>query len=169
MHVVIGLLGLVAVLAATVATEGSHAFTGFLHRPALLLLVLAPPFVALTSYRPEELWETARAVLRAIRRSPSRARAALYGDLSRFAADHRRGRRDRADRGGGRVLPVVVAQAQRGRADLAGARGAGDGPGGDHPGPHRALARPLQFHPAGPLHGAGAALHLVRIGACERP
>src|SRR5467141_3377912 len=92
MHVVIGLLGLVAVLAATVATEGSHAFTGFLHRPALLLLVLAPPFVALISYRPEELWETARAVLRAIRRSPSRARAALYDGVSPFAADPRRGR-----------------------------------------------------------------------------
>lgn len=92
MHVVIGILGLVAVLAATVTSEGSHTFTGFLHRPALLLLVLAPPFVALTSYRPEELWETARAVLRAIRRSPSRARAALYEDLSRFAADHKRGR-----------------------------------------------------------------------------
>ena len=30
--------------AATVATEGSHTFTGFLHGPALLLLVLAPPF-----------------------------------------------------------------------------------------------------------------------------
>ena len=71
MHVVIGVLGLAAVLAATVATEGSHTFTGFLHRPALLLLVLAPPFVALTSYRPEELWETIRTVLRAIRRSPS--------------------------------------------------------------------------------------------------
>ena len=92
MHVVIGLLGLAAVLAATVTTEGAHSFTGYLHRPALLLLVLAPPFVALTSYRPEELWETVRAVVRAVRRAPSRARASLYEDLSRFAADFRRGR-----------------------------------------------------------------------------
>jgi chemotaxis protein MotA len=91
MHVVIGLLGLAAVLAATVATEGAHTFNGFLHRPALLLLVLAPPFVALTSYRPEELWETLRAVLRAVRHSPSRARAELYEDLTRFAAEHKRG------------------------------------------------------------------------------
>ena len=52
MHVIIGLLGLVAVLIATVAGEGSQTFTGYLHRPALLLLLLAPPFVALTSYRP---------------------------------------------------------------------------------------------------------------------
>jgi len=92
MHVVIGLLGLVAVLAATIATEGAHTFTGYLHRPALLLLVLAPPFIALTSYRPEELWETMRDVLRAVRRAPSRARAGLYEDLTRFAADFRRGR-----------------------------------------------------------------------------
>jgi len=92
MHVVIGLLGLAAVLAATVVTEGAHTFTGFVHRPALLLLLLAPPFIALTSYRPEELWETVRDVLRAVRRSPSRARAELYDELSRFAADHRRGR-----------------------------------------------------------------------------
>jgi len=58
MHVFIGIVGVIAVLAVTVATESSHAFTGFLHRPALLLLVLAPPFIALTSYRPEELLET---------------------------------------------------------------------------------------------------------------
>jgi chemotaxis protein MotA len=92
MHVVIGLLGLAAVLAATVSMDGAHTFGGFLHRPALLLLLLSPPFVALTSYRPEELWETVRAVFRAVRRSPSRVRAELYEDLSRFAADYRRGR-----------------------------------------------------------------------------
>jgi len=92
MHVVVGLLGLAAVLAATVVTEGSHTFTGFLHRPALLLLVLAPPFVALTSYRPEEIWDTVRAVVRALRRAPSRARAELYDEVTRFAAEFRRGR-----------------------------------------------------------------------------
>jgi chemotaxis protein MotA len=92
MHVIIGLLGLAAVLVATVSNEGAHTFTGYLHRPALLLLLLAPPLVALTSYRPEELWETVRSVLRAVRRSPARARAGLYEDLSRFAAEHRRGR-----------------------------------------------------------------------------
>jgi len=92
MHVIIGLLGLAAVLVATVSNEGAHTFTGYVHRPALLLLLLAPPLVALTSYRPEELWETVRSVLRAMRRSPARARAGVYEDLSRFAAEHRRGR-----------------------------------------------------------------------------
>ena len=92
MHVFIGIAGVIAVLAITVATEGAHAFTGFLHRPALILLVFAPPFVALTSYRPEELLETVREVLRALRSTPSRARAELYEDVSRFASEFRRGR-----------------------------------------------------------------------------
>jgi chemotaxis protein MotA len=91
MHVVVGLLGLAAILAATVATEGSQAFTGFLYRPALILLVLAPPFAALISYHPEQLWETVLAVVRAVRRAPSRARAELYDDVARFAAGFRRG------------------------------------------------------------------------------
>jgi chemotaxis protein MotA len=92
MHVFIGIAGVIAVLAVTVATEGSHAFTGFLHRPALILLVLAPPFIALTSYRPEELLETIKEVFRALRSTPSRARSELYDDVTRFASELRRGR-----------------------------------------------------------------------------
>ena len=92
MHVFIGIAGVIAVLAVTVATEGSHAFTGFLHRPALLLLVLAPPFIALTSYRPEELLETVKEIFRALHSTPSRARAELYDDVTRFASEFRRGR-----------------------------------------------------------------------------
>src|SRR5436309_14666115 len=92
MHVFIGIVGVIAVLAVTVATESSHAFTGFLHRPALLLLVLAPPFIALTSYRPEELLETVKEIFRALHSTPSRARAELYDDVTRFASEFRRGR-----------------------------------------------------------------------------
>ena len=92
MHVFIGIAGVIAVLAVTVTTGGSHAFTGFLHRPALLLLLLAPVFIALTSYRPEELLDTIKEVLRALRTTPTRARSELYDDVTRFASELRRGR-----------------------------------------------------------------------------
>jgi chemotaxis protein MotA len=92
MHVLVGLFGFAAVLAATMAAEQSHKFTGFLHPPALLLLGFAPVCAALVSYRPEELRDAFAAVARALRRAPSRARAELYDELTRFAAEARRGR-----------------------------------------------------------------------------
>ena len=93
MHVFVGLLGLAAVFWATiVAGQSTHNFTGFLHKPALILLCLAPPFIAVISYRLEELLDTLRSVAQALRRSPSRARAELFDDLTRFATEVRRGR-----------------------------------------------------------------------------
>jgi len=92
MHILVGLAGLAAVFYATVAMGQSHSFTGILHRPALILLGLAPPFIALVSYRTEELVDTLRSVAQALRRSPSRARAELFDDLTRFASEFRRGR-----------------------------------------------------------------------------
>jgi len=92
MHVFVGLAGLAAVFYATIVSGQSHAFGGFLHKPALILLGLAPPFIALVSYRPEELFDTVRSILRALRRSPSQARTELFDDLTRFASEVRRGR-----------------------------------------------------------------------------
>jgi chemotaxis protein MotA len=92
MHVLVGLFGFAAALAATMAAEQSHKFTGFLHPPALLLLGIGPICAALVSYRPEELRDAIAAVARALRRPPSRARAELYDELTRFAAESRRGR-----------------------------------------------------------------------------
>jgi chemotaxis protein MotA len=93
MHIVIGLAGLAAVFYATLVTGQSHTFTsGLVHRPALILLGLAPPFIALVSYRAEELVDTLRCIAQALRRSPSRARAELFDDLTRFASEVRRGR-----------------------------------------------------------------------------
>jgi len=92
MHILVGLAGLAAVFYATVVTGQSHNFTGILHRPALILLGLAPPFIALVSYRPEELLDTVRSIAQGLRRAPSRARAELFEDLTRFASEVRRGR-----------------------------------------------------------------------------
>lgn len=92
MHVLVGLAGLAAVFYATFVTGQSQAFHGILHRPALILLGLAPPCIALVSYRPEELLDAVRSIARALRRSPSLARAELFDDLTRFATEVRRGR-----------------------------------------------------------------------------
>jgi chemotaxis protein MotA len=93
MHVVFGILGLAGTLLATVALEHTQVrFTGLLYGPALLLLLAAPPFVALTSHGLEQILATVQAVWRAIRFSPRRSRAQLYDELTRFAAEARRGR-----------------------------------------------------------------------------
>ena len=83
MHVIFGILGLAATLALTVALEHTQVrFTGLLYGPALLLLLAAPPCIALTSHGVEQLAATAHAVWGAIRFSarsfparPSRAQS----------------------------------------------------------------------------------------------
>ena len=87
MHVFVGLAGLAAVFYATIVSGQSHAFGGFLHKPALILLGLAPPFIALVSYRPEELFDTVRSIVRALRRSPSQARTELFPRAHHAATD----------------------------------------------------------------------------------
>jgi chemotaxis protein MotA len=93
MHVIVGIAGLLGVLYATVALgQSDTTFTGLVYRPAMLLLVGGPVFIALTSHKLEELGACARLVWRAIRFSPARSRAVLHEELSRFAAEVRRGR-----------------------------------------------------------------------------
>src|SRR5207302_8118157 len=92
MHVIVGLMGLAAVLAATVAGEQTHQFTGLFHKPALLLVGVAPLCIGLISYGFEEVRDCARELWQAVCTTPARARSRLYEELTRFAAEARRGR-----------------------------------------------------------------------------
>ena len=93
MHVAFGMLGFAAVLAATVLLEQREAaFSGLIYRPALLLLCAGPLFISLISHKLEELAICARSVFKAMRFSATRSRAMLHEELSRFAAEVRRGR-----------------------------------------------------------------------------
>jgi chemotaxis protein MotA len=93
MHVAFGMLGFAAVLAATVVLEQKEAaFSGLVYRPALLLLVAGPLFISLISHKVEELLICGRTVWKAMRFSATRSRAVLHDELSRFAAEVRRGR-----------------------------------------------------------------------------
>jgi chemotaxis protein MotA len=93
MHVAFGMLGFVAVLAATIFLEQREAsFSGLFYRPALLLLCLGPLFISLTSHKLEELLICVRTLWRAMRFSATRSRAILHDELARFAAEVRRGR-----------------------------------------------------------------------------
>ncbi|MGZ6125040.1 MAG: MotA/TolQ/ExbB proton channel family protein [Myxococcales bacterium] len=93
MHVAIGMLGFAAVLAATVLLEQREAaFSGLFYRPALLLLCAGPLFISLVSHKVEELFICVRTVWKAMRFSATRSRAILHDELSRFAAEVRRGR-----------------------------------------------------------------------------
>ena len=93
MHVIFGLAGLVGVLTATIILEQSNtAFTGVFYAPACLLLVMGPLFISLVSHKLDELSGTLRMVGRAIRFAPARSREGLYDELTRFAAEVRRGR-----------------------------------------------------------------------------
>jgi chemotaxis protein MotA len=93
MHVLIGIIGLAAVLAYTaLAGHSSQAFAGLLYWPAVVLLVLGPWFMAITSYSFEELAGCARATLRAFKFRAGRSREALFGELSRFALEVRKRR-----------------------------------------------------------------------------
>jgi chemotaxis protein MotA len=87
------MLGFAAVLAATVLLEQKEAaFSGLFYRPALLLLCAGPLCISLISHKVEELAFSARTVWKAIRFSAARSRALLHEELSRFAAEVRRGR-----------------------------------------------------------------------------
>jgi chemotaxis protein MotA len=93
MHVAIGMLGFAAVLAATVLLEQKEAaFSGLVYRPALLLLCAGPLFISLISHKLEELAICGRTVWKAVRFSATRSRAILQNELSRFAAEVRRGK-----------------------------------------------------------------------------
>ena len=93
MHVAFGILGFAAVLAATVLLEQKEAtFSGLFYRPALLLLCAGPLFISLISHKFDELGTSARTLWKAVRFSAVRSRAILQDEVSRFAAEVRRGR-----------------------------------------------------------------------------
>lgn len=88
MHVLIGLVGLAAIL-AYIITGGHGAFTGVIHPPSLLLLGAAPLCMALVSYRVNELRQAAIDLWAALRFDAPRSRAELYDALTRFASELR--------------------------------------------------------------------------------
>ena len=89
MHVLVGILGFAAVLAAAFLTEETRGFTGAFYLPAALLVGVGPPFLALVSYRGKEVLRCSIAVWHAARFDAGRSRTALYEDLARFAAELR--------------------------------------------------------------------------------
>ena len=89
LRVLVGLTGLAATVTLSLSLERGESFTGLLHAPALVLLVFAPPWMVVISYPLEELTGCLRVLSRSIRMVPSRSRAALFDDLSRFAAELR--------------------------------------------------------------------------------
>ncbi len=92
MHVLIGLIGLSGLLYYTATSGHTHAFSGLLYVPALVLLVFAPLFIAMISYSFEQLWTCATALKRSFGYSARKSRAALYEDLMRFATEIRQRR-----------------------------------------------------------------------------
>jgi chemotaxis protein MotA len=118
MNILVGLAGTIAIFALTLTADSQHAFTGILYRPALQLLVFAPPSIALLSYKFEDLFACLRAVARAARFSVPASRAALYDDFAAFAAELRQRRPAEAlavgERSGNRLFnqlaPLVVKQ-----------------------------------------------------------
>ena len=92
MHVIVGILGLAAVLLATVMLRGDGGFAGFFYRPAVLLIGAGPLLIALVSHKIAELWDCAREVTRCVGFSAARSRAALSEDVARFGAELRRGK-----------------------------------------------------------------------------
>jgi chemotaxis protein MotA len=93
MNVIVGLLGIAAVLTATVTLQQHDGhFSGLLYKPALLLIGAGPLCIVLISHKIEELVACAAEVWRATQFSIGRSRAILYEDLGRFAAELRRGR-----------------------------------------------------------------------------
>jgi chemotaxis protein MotA len=85
MHIVLGILGLAAVLAATFSVEQTGTFTGLFYGPALLLVGAGPLCIALASFRGEELLGALRALIASARFSATRSRATLYEELTAFA------------------------------------------------------------------------------------
>jgi chemotaxis protein MotA len=89
MHVLIGLLGLVLVLAYAMTSQHSGAFTGLFHLPAFGLVLVGPLSLVVLAYPFEELRACLLATVRALRFSPRRSRAGLYEALTRFIGEVR--------------------------------------------------------------------------------
>lgn len=117
MHVLLGLMGLAGVV-AFVLFGGHGAFTGVLHVPSLVLVGVGPIFMAITSFRPRELWGSVQDLAAAIRFDAARSRAELYEALTRFAGEVRARKQglalETADRSSNPLLrqlaPLVVRQ-----------------------------------------------------------
>jgi chemotaxis protein MotA len=118
-NVILGLAGLAAVFMLTLAGGHPHEFTGLFYKPALILLVAAPPCIALLSYKLEDFADCARRLFAAARHSAHRSRAELYEDFVAFAQELRQRRPLQAlaiaERSRhplfGRIAPLAVKQA----------------------------------------------------------
>lgn len=92
MNVLIGLVGLAAVF-SWVARPGNHdSFQGLLHLPALVLVGAGPLFVALISFRLDDLRDCGRVLGAAFGISADGSRRRLYDELSRYGIALREGR-----------------------------------------------------------------------------
>lgn len=92
MHFLVGLAGLVLVLAETLEIRHAQAFSGPFYGPAMLLVGLAPVCFTVSSYSFRELLSCLRATALSLSRRSDRARTELYDDLVRFAAEVRQKR-----------------------------------------------------------------------------
>ncbi|MBF5042088.1 hypothetical protein FGE12_06755 [Aggregicoccus sp. 17bor-14] len=96
MHVIIGLAGLGLLIAYILQLGHAAGFSGVVHPPSLLLLGLAPFFMAMVAYRFTDLFNAVKAVAEALRFDAARSRLRLYEELTQFAAELRARRPARA-------------------------------------------------------------------------
>lgn len=92
MNVLLGLFGLAAIFSWVAHPENHSSFQGLFHLPALVLVGIGPLFVAMISFRLEDLRQCARVLVAAFGLSAEGSRRRLYDELSRYGAALREGR-----------------------------------------------------------------------------
>ena len=97
MNIILGFIGLAASLYAT-RQHMATAFTGFYHPAALVLLLGAPPSIALVAHDLRSLGEAVRVLYEALAFRARRAQARMIVDLYRFGRELRQGRPVEADK-----------------------------------------------------------------------
>src|SRR4051794_19347462 len=85
MHVLLGWISFAGVLALTLALEKSSGFTGLFHPPALVLVGLGPPAIALIAFPLSELRAAFIQLRAALRPSTRNPRAVHFKALLAFA------------------------------------------------------------------------------------
>ena len=96
MHALIGLAGLGLLIAYVLQLGHTSGFTGVVHPPSMLLLGLAPLFMAMVAYQFKDLLGALRSVGSALRFDAARSRSRLFEELTQFASELRQRRPARA-------------------------------------------------------------------------
>jgi chemotaxis protein MotA len=97
MNIIAGIIGLAASLYVT-RQHMSTAFTGFFHPAALVLLLGAPPSIALISHDLRSIWDALRVLAQALGYRARQAQTRMIVDLYRFGRELRQGRPVEAER-----------------------------------------------------------------------